>query len=96
MMVLERWSDAQTGNEWENKNLCAAIASLLKRENKKKTSTSVVHLQLCHLCVSLVVVFLTAPLLLSPSFVLQSFGSSSSCRSQEADGLVNSRGQIIL
>lgn len=32
-MMLERWSDAQTGYEWENKNLCAVIASLVKSQS---------------------------------------------------------------
>lgn len=33
VMMLERWSDAQTGHEWENKNLCAVIASLVKSQS---------------------------------------------------------------
>lgn len=52
-MVLERRSNAQTGYEWENEDLCVEIDSL-KKQPQKKLSTSVVRLQLCHLSFSLI------------------------------------------
>lgn len=72
-----------------------------KKINKKhththKNSTSVVHLQLCHLPHFFNI---AAPLTRLPttatSFVLLSFGSSTSCRSHGADWTVSFRGQII-
>lgn len=75
--------DAQTEYEWKNKNLCA--------ENQHLLSTCS-----CAISPSFFFVFCSSLALLPRfSFVPQSFGSRATCRSQEADGMVNFRGQII-
>ena len=95
VMVLERWSDAQTGYEWKNKNLCAAITWQPPPPKKKKTQ----HLlSTCSCAISFIFLYRCPAHRLpttSISFVLLSFGSSTSRRSHGADGTVRFRGQII-
>lgn len=90
MMASQRAGGMRRRRVDGNKNLCGEIASLKKR--KKRNSASVVHLQLCHVFFSLFSSYSSPP---GMPFVLQSFGSSTTCRSQEADGMANFRGQII-
>lgn len=78
----------QKESGWENKNLCGEIASLKKRKKE------IQHLLSTCSCAMSFSPFSLLTRLGMP-FVLQSFGSSTTCRSQEADGMANFRGQII-
>lgn len=48
-MVFDRWSNAQMGYKWDGRDFCVETQLSKKREKKKTLSTSVVHLQRCHL-----------------------------------------------
>lgn len=79
MMASQRAGGMRRRRVDGNKNLCGEIQHLLST---------------CSCAMS----FSPFSLLTRPPgmpFVLQSFGSSTTCRSQEADGMANFRGQII-